>query len=529
MNTKTFFSFVLTAMFLIGCQSRNHIEEQLAIIDTLLIHDKVDSAKILLEKIPQKSLRSHEDSAYYFLVQTETNYRNRIPLESDHGINYSQKFYEKTKNREKLARTYFYKGVTTFSKNSINKTFVLLKQAEELADQTDNLLLRHKIYEKLSYYNGDLYEYELSKQYALKTLDISRTIKSKRRQGTALLYLFTIYFENGQKDSALICANQCASLLNPQDSINIPYLFYDLGRIYEKDDPQLAKAYLKKAIAIKGIPNAYNTLANIYMREDSMEKVHEMWEQALYSTRNTKINSMRVEIFNAMRQQCMERKEYERANALADSAMAWQKRYYQTQEQDRLAEIQAKYDKERAQQELWNKVYSWGLLLMAVVGILIIGLGYYSYRGMKAKKALAETMTQLTLFTRKAEELEAGGEVNAKEVARLNKKIDELQNRHAGILAHGKILYEAVSEGSTTVTWGKNDFADFIEYYKLKDLPYVNELETEYNHLSAKYMFFAILEHEGRSDDEIMRILGISDSTMRSTRSRINNKRNVGS
>lgn len=197
MNTKTFFSFVLTAMFLIGCQSRNHIEEQLAIIDTLLIHDKVDSAKILLEKIPQKSLRSHEDSAYYFLVQTETNYRNRIPLESDHGINYSQKFYEKTKNREKLARTYFYKGVTTFSKNSINKTFVLLKQAEELADQTDNLLLRHKIYEKLSYYNGDLYEYELSKQYALKTLDISRTIKSKRRQGTALLYLFTIYFENG--------------------------------------------------------------------------------------------------------------------------------------------------------------------------------------------------------------------------------------------------------------------------------------------------------------------------------------------
>ena len=124
--------------------------------------------------------------------------------------------------------------------------------------------------------------------------------------------------------------------------------------------------------------------------------------------------------------------------------------------------------------------------------------------------------------------LEAGGEVNAKEVARLNKKIDELQNRHAGILAHGKILYEAVSEGSTTVTWGKNDFADFIEYYKLKDLPYVNELETEYNHLSAKYMFFAILEHEGRSDDEIMRILGISDSTMRSTRSRINNKRNAG-
>lgn len=93
MKTKTFFSFVLTALLLIGCQSRNHVEEQLAIIDTLLIHDKVDSAKIMLEKIQLTDLKSQEDSAYYYLVQTETNYRNRIPLETDQGINYSQKFY----------------------------------------------------------------------------------------------------------------------------------------------------------------------------------------------------------------------------------------------------------------------------------------------------------------------------------------------------------------------------------------------------------------------------------------------------
>ena len=141
MKTKTFFSFVLTALLLIGCQSRNHIEEQLAIIDTLLIHDKVDSAKIMLEKIQLTDLKSQEDSAYYYLVQTETNYRNRIPLKTDHGINYSQKFYEATNDREKLARSLFYKGVTTFSKDSINKTFALLKQAEEIADKTENLLL----------------------------------------------------------------------------------------------------------------------------------------------------------------------------------------------------------------------------------------------------------------------------------------------------------------------------------------------------------------------------------------------------
>ncbi|MBQ6204518.1 MAG: hypothetical protein IJK46_10570 [Prevotella sp.] len=524
MKTNSFLIFFWILMLLTGCHDRNHVEEQLAMIDTLLSHDKVDSAKNLFEMIPQEYLRSRKDSAYYFLVQTETNYRNRIPTKSDSGINYSLRYYETINDNEKLARALFYKGVTTFNKNRIKQTIHLLKQAEELAEKTDNLLLRHKIYDKLSYYNGDAYEYELSKRYALKALEISRTIGSKRRQGAALLYLITCYFETGQKDSALICANQCSSLLSLQDTINLPYLFYDFGRIYEKDDPQLAKAYLKKAIAIKGIPNAYKTLANIYLREDSMEKVREMWEQALYRTRLTKMNTMRVDIFNAMRQQCMERKDYEQANALADSAMAWQKRYYDTQEQERLAEIQAKYDKERAEQELWNKVYGWGLVIVVIGGLLITGLGYYSYRGMKAAKELAETRAQLADYTRKAEELETSGQQNTKEVARLNRKISELQQRQAGILANGKRLYDSLQQGATTVRWGKADYTDFIEYYKLKDLAYVNDLQTDYDRLSPKYMFFAIMEHEGRTDEEIMRVMGISESTMRSTRSRINSK-----
>lgn len=260
------------------------------------------------------------------------------------------------------------------------------------------------------------------------------------------------------------------------------------------------------------------------MREDSMEKVREMWQQALYSTRNTKMNTMRVDIFNTMRKQCMEHGDYERANALADSAMAWQKRYYDTQQQERLNEIQAKYDKKVAEQEILNKVYGWGLVIVGIGGLLIIGLGYYSYRGMKAAKQLAETQAEMALYTQKAKELEASGEQNTKELVRLNRKISELQQRQAGILANGKRLYDALQQGATTVRWGKADFTDFIEYYKLKDLAYVNDLQTDYDRLSPKYMFFAIMEHEGRSDDDIMRVMGISESTMRSTRSRINSK-----
>ena len=513
---------ILTTILMVNCQDGYRTVEKLASVDSLLCHDEVDTATICFDEISTNNVESKEDLAYYYLIQAEINYRNSIPAKSDSSINYCVSYYEMKKDNEKLARAYFYKGVTTFNPDSISNTILLLKQAEELAEKTDNQRLQHKICEKLSYYNNDAFEFQLGKHYAQKALVLARKLKDQERQAVALLYLTANYLDTGNKDSALICANECVTVINPKDERLTPYLYTHLGRIYEREDPQLSKLYLKKALAIKGIPNTYKTLANIYLREDSVQKANEMWEQALDRTRNSKMNTISIEIFNTMRQQCVEREDYKQANALADSAMAWQKRYYQTQEQERLAEIQAKYDKNLAEQQLWHKIYGWGMLSIVVVGLVIAWLGYNSYRGLKVKKALAETKAQLAAYTLKAEELEAGKDVNVKEVARLHQKISELQQRQAGILANGKQLWEALQSGATAFNWNKGDFTDFVEYYKLKDLPFVNELETDYERLSVKYMTFAILEHEGRSDADIQRIMGISESTLRSTRSRIN-------
>jgi hypothetical protein len=131
----------------------------------------------------------------------------------------------------------------------------------------------------------------------------------------------------------------------------------------------------------------------------------------------------------------------------------------------------------------------------------------------------------LDAYTKKASELESSGKASATEINKLHEKINELTHRHSGILAKGKELYDAIETGETTVHWSKDDFINYLEYYKMKDLPFVNEMETDYNHLSPKYIFFAILEHEGKSDEDILRIMGISESTLRSTRSRINSKK----
>lgn len=522
---KTFLILLaFTAILTAGCDE-GRMSERLAQIDTLLVHDKVDSALNLLTSIPLQSIQNKSDSAYFFLLQTETEYRKWIPARTDCAISFSTAYYEDIADNEKLARAYYYQGVLADAADSLQKAILFIKHAETIAEKTDNLILKHKVYEKLAYINGRSYEIDLSVKYAQKALSLSAKLNDKEKQAIALLYMTSAYLHLGNKDSASICAHECLSLINSMDEEDKPYLYTNLGRVYENDDVKLAKIYLIKALNIKGLPYTYETLSRIYLKEDSVTKAQSLWKEALDQTKESKTSRVRIEIFKAMRQQSIERKDFEQANALADSILDRQQKFSKVQEQERIMEIQAKYDKEAAEKEFWNVIKTWGLGIIALIAAIIGILSHLSYKGMKDKNELAESKIQLDAYTKKAAELENSGKANAAEINKLHEKISDLTQRHSGILAKGRELYDAIEAGGTTVHWGKNDFINYLEYYKMKDLPFVNEMETEYDHLSPKYIFFSVLEHDGKTDEDIQRIMGISESTLRSTRSRINSKK----
>lgn len=512
---------ILATIFMVGCL-RNSMSEQLTQIDSLLVNDQVDSAITCLKNIPLENLETEADSAYYYILMAESRYRLKGPDSTDKSTNYSINYYKGTSDYGKLARAYYYRGVNAYNSSDPKVGILLIKQAEEQAEKTDNLLLKHKIYESLSYYNGKEFEEELSLFYSKKALHIAKLIKDKNRQAIALLYMASSYSFLDYKDSLAICVNECLPLADYLIEKQKAYLYTRMGDLYEKSDPEIAKKYLLKALEIKPLSYTYLTLSNLYISEDSLIKAHNIWEKALRISGKSKV---KTDIFKAMRQQSMEQKDYQQANILADSIIQRQQRYYETKEQDKIAEIQAKYDKEAAERDIKEKFMEWGFGLLLIVAAVIGWLGYKSYQGMKNKKDLAETRLQLEAYSKKAIELENNKKENVSEIAKLHKKIDDLHHRHSGILAKGKELFEAIEAGSTTVRWSKDDFINYLEYYKLKDLPFVNEMETEYNHLSPKYIFFAALEHDGKTDEDIQRIMGISESTLRSTRSRINSKK----
>ncbi len=519
------------AIYVISAMSGASSQDALRQIDTLLVHDLVDSARVELDRIPLSELKSKSDSAYFYLLNTETNRRLSIKDPKDSTINYSVSFYEHSSNKELLARAYYYKGVALLGKTDVPQTILLLKKAEELAENTGNLVLKHKIAESLSYYNGQSFEYDLAIHYALKSLSLAEEMKDDERKTASLIYLASNYIDKGNADSAQHYVRQCLPLIEALQDFAKPYFYSDIGRAYEKTDPQLAKIYLRKALALKSTGVSCRALSRILIKEDSIDKAKELWKEALYNTEGARLSHVRIDIFNAMRGQCEELKDFQQANTLADSIITWKENNFKTQERERIAEIQAKYDKETAVREQRAEFMKWGLVAVIVVLVVIGLLGYRTLLGVKADKELAEKRLLLEQALLESEELREENESNAEDRQRLQREIDQLQRRidklqadHTGMLARGKQRYEAICQGGTTVQWTRDDFVNYMEYYKMLDLAFVNELRSGYDRLSPKYMFFAAMEHQGKTDEDIMRIMGVSESTLRSTRSRIRSK-----
>lgn len=96
--------------------------------------------------------------------------------------------------------------------------------------------------------------------------------------------------------------------------------------------------------------------------------------------------------------------------------------------------------------------------------------------------------------------------------------------RHALTFSHGRELYEDIRKDQVTVAWRKSDFIDFIDYYMSVDLDFVLDAVRQWQGLTPSELFFLILEHEGKSEAEIIHIMGISETALRVRRSRLRKK-----
>lgn len=120
-----------------GCSSKHCYDRRLTVADSLM-QKNPDSALTIIEAVCYDSLASQGDRAYYDLLLTQVNYKCYITATSDSNINRALAYFLGHKGeREKLTRSYIYKGAVMEELGHPDSAMIYYKHAESTAADDD--------------------------------------------------------------------------------------------------------------------------------------------------------------------------------------------------------------------------------------------------------------------------------------------------------------------------------------------------------------------------------------------------------
>ena len=508
--------FILFNLLLIGCKNQN--QKILDDVAYYLQNDSVMEASACFDLLHIDNL-SDKEKALYYLYEATIRYRSYQKMQSFDGIEYSINYFSKADDRNKLAEAYFYRGALKFENGITEIAIENLKQAEQLAQKDGDIKQQHKITELLSSIYCSAGLYDLGLQYAKKAMTQAVQTKNYNWYVYAIDYIATTYFQKRMNDSALYYIKKVPPYEKYLDKETIAGIYTSIGMVQSLHDPEMAKEYLYKAIALENNSNAYAILADIEIKNNgNRQTAKNLLDSALVHSNGKDVNY----IISRLTKLYMEDKEYEEACSLLLKRRSIEQDRYDIKQD--LSQIQMRYDmlyKEKKQADYIHMIMT--LLILVIVGILSI-LFYHRYQYLKNKKDMIQRQMLIETYSSKLKNLQDADDNTAKQEGELMTSINILQEKQSEALKKGKELYEHVREGQSIITWTKQDYINMIDYYSLIDIPFGVTLETEYHSLSPRYKLYLILTNMGKSEEDIEYIFGIGKSAIRSIKSRIKSK-----
>jgi len=275
--------------------------------------------------------------------------------------------------------------------------------------------------------------------------------------------------------------------------------------------------YLKESYRIDSNSVACSNLARYYYKMGMNEESDKMWELAL---KDTSLDAQ-IKCTKGLMKQREKEGRYKDVGVLSQRLLALSDSLKHKLQEEKVKDIQTDYDKRMEQEKMESNIK----LLVCIMIILLLAVAlvaiYNKVKAGNARTLLAEERLQAQAYKEKIRELEASGSKDKDCIEEMKRALGKLNGKHAQTLSWGRELYEHIKGGGTVVEWKKSDFINYIDFYWSVDMMLVSGIRTGYDNLSPKYQFFMILHHAGYTDGDIMRIMGIGESTVRSIRTRI--------
>lgn len=501
---------------------------QLVLVDSLMTQSLHDSAYYMLEQVDPDELSGENERMYYDVLKCELSQlgiKDSLHFEEpfDSVLNRCIAFYQKAGDPRNLVRAYLSKGKYLLKeRHEHEKASTWLKLAEDNLMRINDFRLAYQAYEALAtlnYYSGN---YDLAMEYAYKTLACAEHSGDPHQMTYAYNHLLVLYMARQEPDSILKYSKRSVSLLNQMSPQNRSHALGNLAAIcLNNNQLESAEAYLEKARAEHPQTFIDLRLAEISYVRGNHALADSLWNRALCTTdlrdRFTAFQSMANKMYDAG--------DY---RGTADAAAHMLELKDSLAEQMRATEvltIQKKFDKEVERRKL-DRFMMWSLVVaLAVLALIAAGIIYHIRRTNRAKERMMRDQVLISDYQRQIEQLQSSGKDVTREVRTLQQKIDTIQAQQTAKLSEGRALYERVVSGESVVTWSKEQLLKFIEYYKVVNLPFMMQLERDYTRLSPGNRLFLILQDMGKTDDEMTHILGVSEGALRTTRSRLRQKR----
>ncbi len=512
----------IACLALVACNSGNGRTGKLAGIDRLLKDGAVDSAYAEICGIGKDDICNTADSAFFFLLQTEAAYRLYKPEPPMKCIDFAIRHYSKgNRDKEKLARAYFYKGSILYNRNNVKDGLEFIKNAEFIADKTKNHELKHKIYEALVVINEEAGEDNTAMKYARRSVNEAKVADKKNWLAHAYNNMAVIYGRLDKQDSSEFYLKKSMALLKAIPEKDRLFIINNVGVYLLQHDKEKAKRYFKQILETAPFGEAYENLASIYADEGNDSLAEVMWNKAVAQGSTQVKEGVLRTMFGWQK----ERSDFAAAAATAERLMALKDSIAKTRNGNDVKTIQTEFDSIKSKQEYERNIALFIALLVITALSASIAILHFRYKQYKTKAVMAHDQMLIKSYEAQIAELQRLDEDKEKEIEAIRRRKEKLLDKHRNTLNHGYQLFSEIQNGKSTVLWKKNDFENVIEYYRLVDIEFIDTLDNSYEDLSPKYKFFMILSHEGKTDSEIMSIMGVAEVSLRSIRSRINKKK----
>lgn len=523
---KNLYLIFLLSMMLFGCSKHEKNYNRLVEIDSLLLKEMVDSAIFKIKSINPQQLDKQE-LGYYHLLKTQTQYKAYIPITSDSVINLAIECYKRTNEKEKLARSYYLKAGILYDLKKEKNAMEYLKTAEDLLKGTDENVLLHNIYFMISTINYDYHECRLSLEYAQKAFQCSK----HTRKELHLIYdyerMANAYSCIGQKDSCLYYMKKNLSII---EKVNLPQkhkagMISNYGMDFIEYDKEQAEEILQRAVSIYPLGSTYSALARIQLERKDTLKAIELFQKSINNSEDYRIKQANLIRLSKIEQ---ETGNYKLAHDLLQKAQNLKDSFALKFREDNVKALQLEYDKNA------ENAHTSHLLAYAIFGIVVIlFLGtvvatIFAKQSAAAKQMVKTEEARATGAEERAIQIEKQSNRKLKGINRIldsmkqKEKESKKDERQRGrMLEHGHALYTELLAGGNIGRWKRQDFTDFIGYYRMTNGDYAESTDQHYIALTPSQSVLTILEHWGKNDKEIMQVMCLSEGALRTQRSRM--------